>query len=502
MSANLKKLRPYDQAPRTRRELVPNAPDSAATLWLAVSVIWFVVATGLGALWLLQEIVPQATFTWHAAFPLNLRIWVALQPDRMLPGFVNAVVYGWLTNAAIGAIWFVTPRVTGRPLVSNLGANVALGLWNLAVLLGLATIFMGILPDRGLLSEFTLPVDALGVLAILMVNGVFWGSVVRGLGPSTYISVLYFGIGLLAFLGLFTLNAALELNAVLKLVTFADPWPLLLNDAYARALEAYWLLGAAVGTLYYVIPRGSGNPLYSGGLALLGWLTWLVLSIVAALAGLVDPTVPYLLTTLGSVGAMLLVLPAFLVTANLLLTLRGRWSLLLRFGGLSMSLIALAFLVMATIIQAIGGLRSVIAYTGATEWPIGALVYAGLGTYTFAFLALAAHAFPRLLRRAWGYRLLTDAAQWLTFAGVAVAGAALMFSGIAHGSLLAQSASPDVISSTLLWYRLGAVAGMGLLALGAVAFLLDLFLMYTAGEPAVHVTTAPPPDAAATPATS
>ncbi|HET7140879.1 MAG TPA: cbb3-type cytochrome c oxidase subunit I [Candidatus Limnocylindria bacterium] len=496
MSANLKKLRPYDQAPRTRRELVPNAPDSAATLWLAVAVVWFVVATGLGALWLLQEIFPQATFTWHAAFPFNLKIWVVLQPDRMLAGFVNAVVYGWLTNAAIGAIWFITPRVTGRPLVSNLGANVALGLWNLAVLLGLATIFMGILPDHGLLSEFTLPVDALGVLAILMVNGVFWGSVARGLGPSTYISVLYFGIGLLAFLGLFTLNAALEL------ITFADPWPLLLNDAYARALEAYWLLGAAVGTLYYVVPRASGNPLYSGGLALLGWLTWLVLSIVAALAALVDPSVPYLLTTLGSVGTMLLLLPAFLVTANLLLTLRGRWSLLLRFGGLSMALIALAFLVMATIIQAIGGLRSVIAYTGATEWAVGALVYTGLGTYTFAFLALGAHAFPRLLRRASGFGSLTDAAQWLTFAGVAIAGAGLMFSGIAHGSLLAQAAGPDVIASTLVWFRLGAVAGMGLLALGALAFLLDLFLMYTAGEPAVYVTTAPPPDAAATPATS
>ena len=172
------------------------------------------------------------------------------------------------------------------------------------------------------------------------------------------------------------------------------------------------------------------------------------------------------------------------------------------FVVLGLIVFALAFLVMATIVQAIGGLRSVISYTGATEWPIGALVYAALGTYTFAFLALAAHAFPRLLRRAWTYGSLTDAAQWLTFAGVAIAGAALMFSGIAHGSLLAQSAGPDVISSTLLWYRLGALAGMSLAALGALAFLLDLFLMYTAGEPAVYVTTAPPPDAAVTSAAS
>lgn len=489
VSANLKKLRPYDEAPRSRPSLIPGTPDSAATLWLVVGALWLVAATGIGALWLAQAIVPQATLTMHAALPLNLNVWLVIAPDRNLAAFQNALVYGWLSNAAIGAIWFVTPRVTGRPLVSNAGANAALGLWNLAVLIGIASIYLGILPDTGMLSEFLLPIDALAVLALLMVNGIFWGSAVPALGRDTYISVLYFGVGLLAFLGLYTLNAAAPL------LNLADPLPALINGFYVRTLEAYWLLGAAVGTLYYLIPRATGNPLYSAGLALLGWVTWLGLSALSGLGALLDPHVPYAITTLGSVGTMLLVLPAFLVAANLLLTISGRWSLLLGAGSLAFAIIALAFLVMTAILEGIGSLRSVGAYTAGTVWPIGAFIYAGLGAYTFAFIALAEHAFPRLLRRAWNAGPLSDAARWLGFSGVALAGASLMLGGLAQGSLLSQNASADVVNGTLVWFRLVGLAGLGLATLGAIAFLGNLFLMYTAGRPAEYAVATPPPAA-------
>jgi cbb3-type cytochrome oxidase subunit 1 len=492
MSANLKKLRPYDEPPKTRASLIPAAPDSAAAMWLAVAALWLVVATGLGALWLLQAIVPQATFQFHTNLPFNLSVWIALQPDRMLPGFQNALVYGWLTNAAIGAIWFITPRVTGRPLVSNAGANAALGLWNLAVILGLASIFMGILPDTGTLSEFILPVQALAALALLMVNGIFWGSVARSIGPRAYVSVHFFGIALLAFLGLYVLNA------LVPLLNLADPWPALINGFYVRTLTAYWLFGTAAGTFYYLVPRATGNPLYSAGLGLLSWVTWLVLAAVSGLAALIHPDVPYAITTLGSVGGLLLVLPAFLVTANLLLSMRGRWSLLVGAGTLSFVVIGLAFLVMSGIIDGVGSLRSVGAHVAATEWPVGALIYAGLGAYTFAFLALADYALPRVLRRAWSDGPLNEATRWLIFGGVAIGGAALMLGGLAHGSLLSQQADADTINGVLIWFRLGGLAGVGLAALGALTFLLELFLLYTTGRPA-EFAVAPPP---VTPTTS
>ncbi len=496
MSANLKKLRPYDQAPRPRRSLVPGAPDSAATLWLVVAALWLAASTGIGALWIVQQIAPQLSLNLHFAGPLHINIRVVIEASRSLAAFQNAVVFGWLTNAAIGAIWFIAPRLSGRPLVSNAGANTALGLWNLAVLLGVASIYLGILPATGVLSVFPLPVDALAVLALLMVNGIFWGSVVRGIGPTTYVSIGYFGIGLLAFLGLYAFDAAAPL------LNLAAPWPALIDGFFARALETYWLLGAAVGTLYYVIPRATGNPLYSTGLALLGLLAWLVLSVLSGLGTLLDPSIPYALTTLGNVATMLLVLPAFLVVANLLLSMRGRWSLMLGTGTIAFALIALAFLLASSILQGVGALRTVQAHVIGTEWPLGDFIYASLGAYGFAALALTDHAFPRLLRRVWGDSPLGTAVLWASFIGTAVAGIALMFGGLAQGSLFTQGATPDVINGTLVWFRLGALGGLGLTALGGLGMLGNLFLMYTDGRLADYAVTDPPAPSSTAPSST
>ena len=94
MSANLKKLRPYDEPPTSKDPLVPAWPDSAATMWFVAAAVWLVIATGIGAIWILQAMFPQAILHWHAALPFNLNIWIVLDATRMLPGFENALVYG------------------------------------------------------------------------------------------------------------------------------------------------------------------------------------------------------------------------------------------------------------------------------------------------------------------------------------------------------------------------------------------------------------------------
>jgi cbb3-type cytochrome oxidase subunit 1 len=498
MSANLKKLRRYDQPPRAREPLVPDAPDSAATLWLAVGALWLLVAAGLGTLWIAELMFPAATLQLHFPLPFSLNIWVVVDGERTASAFQNALVYGWLSNAGVGAAWFIVPRITGRSLVSNAGANVALGLWNLAVILGLASIFLGTLPGTGPLAEFPLPIDALAALALLMVNGIFWATVAPSLGRGTYVSVLYLGIGLLAFLGLYVLQS------LVPLLNLGETPSALANAFFVRDLETYWLLGAAVAILYYVIPRATGNPLYSNGLAMLGWLIWLVMALLSGLSRLLDPSIAYAVTTAGTAATILLVLHALLVSANLFVTIRGRWSVALLPGTAAFALVALVFVLTSSIIEAVGSLRSVQEVIAPTEWMDGAFIFAAFGAYTLAALAVIDYAFPRLLRRAWGTNGLSIAEFWLVWGGAALAGAALMFGGLAQGSLRSQGVTPDQIDGTLIWFRLVAFGGIGLAALGALALVVDLFLMYTAGRPVVYDATAEPlaPAASATPTTA
>ena len=509
MTGRYKKLRPYDEAPRGRRSLIPSAPDSAAGLWFALAAIWLLVAAGIGLLWVGLRIAPA--FFPEAlpngidfSFAIPIVNWTfAFTPETVTSGFFAALVWGWLTNAAIAGIWYVTPRLTGQPLASNALANVGLVLWNLGVAASLAAAYINELATPGLLMEAPWWIDGLPLLALLVVNLVFWRSVLTSI-RGAYVSIYYLGLGLLALLGFYGLGALSEL----PFISLNDTTHALIAAAFLRLVFVYWVVGAAVGALYYVVPRATGNPLYSSGLALLGLALWFVLGIASALGALLDPSVPRFVTALGSAATIMLVVHAFIVIANLFLTISGRWSLLLGTGSVAFAVVSLAFLGASAMLDAIGSLSGVQALVGRTSWTMGSWLFLTGGAATFAWYATADHGLPRILRRDWHATPLARIQLWGTFGGVTVAGLALMAGGLAEGSLRAAAAAPEELRSTLAWFDVAAGIGFGLIALGALAFLGELFLIFTSGHRADYVvapvTAAPPPAsaAAADPATA
>jgi cbb3-type cytochrome oxidase subunit 1 len=242
----------------------------------------------------------------------------------------------------------------------------------------------------------------------------------------------------------------------------------------------------ALGSLFYVVPRATFNALASGGMALLSWLLWAGLSGLSALGALVDPSVPYVVTSLGNAGTILLLAPILLAVATLAMTMSGRWSLTLGAGTLAFALLSMTFLLCTSVLEAIGALATVQTLVRGTEWATGPIILATLGAATFAHFAFADHAAPRLLRRDWGDTILTDVQLWATFVGSAVAGLSLVGAGIVHGSLMAEGAPADQINGTLTWFRYAASGGLGLAALGGLAALISLFMMYTTARRAEY----------------
>ena len=218
------------------------------------------------------------------------------------------------------------------------------------------------------------------------------------------------------------------------------------------------------------------------GIGMLTFVTWLVLAPVAGLTGVVDVSIPYAITSVGIVATMLLLVPAALTVVNLVQTMQGRWTLVFGAGAAAFAIVSLAFLFAASLLDAIGALRVVDELVGGTGWERGAFLWAAYGTFTFAAFALAEHALPRMLRRAWGGGILSGAQLWLAFGGAALAGLALLGGGLAEASLLRsatrrtrwpQGSSPTASSAFLAF---------GLVALAGLALLVNLFLLYTSAE--------------------
>lgn len=468
------KMRPYDEPPKRRRSLIPDAPGSAATGFLVLAALWLAAATGIGLLAIGLRIVAGV----ELSIPLGV-FGLSFEVDarRVEHAFVTASVYGWLTNAGLAAILFATPRIVGRPLAMERLALAAVLFWNAAVAGGVTVLYIADLGAHHPLTSFPFWIDgglAFGLFLVLVPFVVTVAPVVR----NAYVSIWYFAVALLALLGLVTASAAISF-VELPEVSVA------VASAYlSRAIELFWVLGVAVGTLYYVVPRITGNRLYSAGLAMLGWLVWLALSGVAALAVAVDASIPYVVTTVGIAAALMLVAHAFVVVANLLLTMVGRWSTLLGTGTMAFAVVALAFLLTTPLLEAIGALRNVAGLVAGTEWQAGAFMYAIFGTATFAMFAFGHHALPRLLRREWHGGVLAGTQLWAGFGGATVAGLALIGAGLAEGSLRAQAVDAGAIANDLLLFRIAAAGGLGLLGLAALALVVSAFLAYTSARPA------------------
>jgi len=502
MAVNPKKLRPYDEPPRKRFSLIPSAPDSAAGAFLVVSMLWLVVATGIGALGALLLAMPELLkLAFEYQFPVVGTVKLDISAATVNSGFMNALVYGWLSNAAFATILFIVPRITGVRLKMEGVAWGAMWIWNLGVAGGMAAVYVPTFSGTGPLAEFPTAFDGLLLLGLLMVNGAFWLTLLASPQRLPYVSLWFFGLALLTFMGAYALGAAAQAGD--WLINLDDTVVALVYAFVARLIFSFWVIGVALGSLFYVVPRATFNALASGGMAFASWVLWAGLSGLAALGALVDPSVPYVITSLGNTATILLLAPILLAVATLAMTMSGRWSLTLGAGTLAFALLSMTFLLSTTVLQAIGALATVQAAVRGTEWATGPIILATLGAATFAHFALADHAAPRLLRRDWGDTILTDVQLWATFVGAAVAGLSLVAAGIVHGSLIADGAPPDQINGTLTYFRLSAAGGLGLAALGGAVALVSLFMMYTTARRAEYalVDAVPadgvPPDAVA-----
>ena len=170
-----------------------------------------------------------------------------------------------------------------------------------------------------------------------------------------------------------------------------------------RATVTMWLLGMAYATLHYVVPRAVLQPLASGGVALLTFLTWLALAPASALATLVDVSVPVPRHHRSARSPRWRCSsPPRWRSATWLATMQGRWSVLFGTGAGALAAVSLVFLLGTSLLESIGALREVRAFVGRTDWVSGLFIWSAFGTFTFAALALGDHAMPRILKRAWG----------------------------------------------------------------------------------------------------
>ena len=432
---------------------------ASATAWLLVSTLLWLITS-------IKLVSPEflADCSW-------------LTFGRVRPAAANAFLYGFASQAALGVMLWMLCRLGGNRFVFQVPVLIATKFWNLGV--------------------------TIGVLAILAgaSTGFEWLEMPRY--AAAFLFVAYLVIGLCA-LGTFQMRRHCELYPsqwFLLAALFWFPWIysaanyLLLLDPVRGTLQAVvngwftgnftglWLGPVALAGVYYFLPRLTGRPLYSLGLASFAFWTYLFFSGFAGLTGLIGGPVPRWMPALGTVANVCLLLPLACNAWNWHATKRGsedawKTSVLLRF----ISFGAVYYLV-AGVVNALLAFPDVASKTNLTVLNIALKAMTLHGFVGAVLFGCAYYLLPRVAQVNWAQEKLINIHFRCMAIGVPLMVVGFGLAGISQASKLANASVPFVEAVRSPFLGLSTLGLLVLLA-GQCAFAVNVVkLLCGVGEP-------------------
>jgi cytochrome c oxidase cbb3-type subunit 1 len=448
------------------RSLIDASTRPVVLTFLLTALAWLVVSTGLGAILALQLIFPGFLDFSFSNF------------GRLEPVTRMAFNYGWCASAAMGVSAWLVARLSCRRLLGGSLAVFGSALWNLGLGIGIISSLAGKMRP---LSGLEIPQSA----AVIMYVG--FGMYLLTLLATFRVTVgkvplaLMFVVGGACWMGWSFLLGNLLANSgnLVGVMTQVSA------DWTSSSVQWLWLVSVGLGSAYYVIPKVSGSPIFSG---MLGrgcfWLYFVVAGLTAS-ARLSGGPIPLWLSSVGASASILLLVPVLGSVFNLLASAGSAEKVINSPAG-RFTCFGLILLSVGSILNAVAALRSIHFAVQFTLFGAGVSHFALNGFVTMSLFGAIYFIMPRLSACEW---LSSTLVSWHFLGsayGTGMGALSLILSGVASGSGLD---SPDSnfrqildLGASYYWAR---VISCLLLVFGLFAFALNFLLIaLRVGQPA------------------
>lgn len=442
-------------------------PDVAAKWFLYSAVFWLLVPGAMGlalALFLyapwLQDFIPAS---WRAGLTFG----------RLRPTHVNLALFGWLSMTYVGAMLYLTPRLVGAPLFSERLARITLVLWNLLALSIAVSLPMGFTQGREY-AELAWPLDLLLTALWFLVAINVWKTVLsRPPGTPLYISVWSFMAASLIMPFVYIVgNKLWDPSGAYYGMNDA-----IINYFYVHNLFNVWFTTGGLGLALYLIPRLSGNPLFSHRLAIWGFT-----SVWTGQHHLLYGPGPEWLEIVSVAFSVLAAIPNTAFAINFVKTMEGAWRRVRHDAALAWVVTA-TVLYLFTCLQGVAqSFRTFNFLVHFTNWVIGHSHLAFFGAYGFYSFALLYHLTQRITGRTFDARL-----QWwhygLTVGGLIVFLVDLWLAGLIQGWQWTRESVPfiETVRAMRPFYLVRLLAG-AVIAVAQVLLVINLLRTVAAGR--------------------
>ena len=410
-------------------------------MFIAFACLWLVVGSLAGLTSSLKLHMPD----WLVG-----EAWLTFGRIRTI--HLNAVLYGWITNAALGVIVWVLPRLLRTPLVGAMWVMVGGALLNTGIASGIGAIGAGWTDGMEYL-EIPWQIGIFIAAGFICIVGPVLFTLVNRKVESLYVSVWYMVAALLWITLLFVVAKLPGVHTGVQQATT--------NWWYGHNVLGLWFTPISVGSIYYFLPKIIGRPVRSYNLSILGF--WTLAFFYGQVGGhhLIGGPIPGWLTTLSIVQSMMMIVPVLAFAINMVCTIRGRVHLTQYSPTLRFMVFGAVMYILSSLQGSFEALRAVNRVAHFTHFTVA---HAHLGAYAFVTMVLFGAIYfmlPRVLHREWAWPRLIAVHFWLAATGIMVYFIFLTIGGWLQGTAMLDAAKPfmDSVAVTLPYLQWRSVGG-------------------------------------------
>lgn len=380
-----------------------------------------------------------------------------LSPGRVRIIHTNAIAFGFLMNAFMGAMHWIVPRLTGHRMLSQKLSALVFWAWQGIVGLAAAGIILGKAQaiEWGETPTFTDPLVVVGA-ALLILNTATPIFKVRG--RRLYVTLWYFS----------AMMVWLPLTYVMGnfVPQYFVPGA---GGAAVTGLYIHDLVGLTVtplgwGMMYYFVPVILKKPVWSHTLSLVGF--W-GLAFFYPLNGVhhffYSPIPMY--AQYGAVMSTIAVeIVVFTVVVNFFMTLRGRGDLLRTNLPIRWFYTGMVFYFITCFQCAFHTTLTFQRLIHFTDWVVGHAHLVMYGVFSFWIIGMLMFLWPKLVNRPWWSDKLNQWAYWLKTIALFVMFVDLTIAGVVEGYLW-QNLAPweKSLVAVMPFWHLRTIAGTAII---------------------------------------
>lgn len=376
--------------------------DERLVLCYFLTALGYLFASMLGGILMALQLVG-----WN---PLNE--YEFFSPGRWRMVHTNAIAYGFLANAFLGALHWAVPRLTLRPVLDQRLSWLIYAAWQIVVVSTAVGILFG--EAQGLeWGETPVWIDPVALLGLLLVAINFMAPIARMKGP-LYVTLWYF---MAAFVWTFLTYA---MGNFMPQYFVSGTSAGAVGGLFIHDLVGLFVTPLGWGLMYYFVPLLLRKPIWSHGLSLVGFWGLAFFYPLQGIHHFLYTPIPMFLQYGAVISTIAVELVVTTVIVNFIGTLWGSGKSITTNLPLRWFYTGMVFYFLTCLQCSLQVTLTFQALIHFTDWVVGHAHMVMFGVFSMWLFGIMTHLIPRILKVDWYSQRLCEWHYWLSTGGLIV----------------------------------------------------------------------------------